>query len=239
MRLRLFFYFLLVSIGAGLLPSPANAQPWGIVAKSAVKPPVVLPQVVRQIAREAVLFDVKNLVGQTTLAFSAQQLPLPDMNARIPNLSLQQMSPHEMYRGMSLDGKGADLQHILQQGLELSKSHYTIQYGTYDMKPYPDDTLAIFATTDLSLATEYAVKGAFQKGKKFLPVVFHLKYVGPQNGATRLYSVEIPHDVPPEWIYKVSALLEINGKPRWGELKMGPDNLFFFSPYPLPKEPRF
>ena len=60
---------------------------------------------------------------------------------------------------------------------------------------------------------------------RYLPVVLHLKRVSDD------YIISVPHNIPPSWIYRVSALLRINGQLTWGELKLE-NNTFHFTPYP-------
>lgn len=136
-----------------------------------------------------------------------------------------------MFRGMRLDADGKQLRHILRYGMEVSKSHYPC-YEPYDGRSYPRGTKAIYAAVDPQRALFFATylkSGSAQT--PFLPVVFHLKRVG-----WGVY-VAIPHDVPPSWIYRVSALLKINGRLTWGELKMDRKGRFTFTPYPAEKEP--
>ena len=134
----------------------------------------------------------------------------------------------EMYRGMRLGADGKDLLYILKNGLETSKSHYYEDGMSYDEKIYPSCTKAIYVTTDPELAVFYMAKT--QNSAAYLPVLLHLKSVV----GTKDVAYSIPHDIPPSWIYRVSALLKINGKLTWGELKIK-DNTFVFIPYPPAK----
>ena len=139
-----------------------------------------------------------------------------------------------MYRGLALDINGKELRTILKEGMPVETSHFPILHGAYDGKTYGHNKKALFATTDPLLASTYAQMNRFrQDGTLFLPVVLHLKRVGkdPLPGAER--TVEIPHDIPASWIYKVSALLNVNGQLRWGELKLDGKDGFLFSPYPI------
>ena len=146
--------------------------------------------------------------------------------------------PREMYRGLALDAYGKELRSILKNGMKVTESHFPIWHGSYDGRPLPEDTPALFATTDPLLASTYAQMNRFRADKgMFLPVVLHLKRVGKDIALDYERTIEIPHDIPASWIYKVSALLSIDGKPRWGELKLAGDDGFLFIPYSLPDKP--
>ncbi len=164
-------------------------------------------------------------------------LPVPVRLANSPVFPLESQ-PHEMYRGMALDLHGNELRTILKDGMPVETSHFPIWFGSYDGKPYSEETKALFATTDPLLASTYAQMNRFRKdGNLFLPVVFHIKRLGKDIDPGEERTVEIPHDIPPEWIYKVSVLLSVDGKLCWGELKLDGEDGFLFTPYPpLPKK---
>lgn len=134
----------------------------------------------------------------------------------------------EIYRGMMLGSDGEDLLYILKNGLETSKSHYYEDGMSYDEKIYPSCTKAIYVTTDPELAVFYMAKT--QNSAAYLPVLLHLKSVV----GTKDVAYSIPHDIPPSLIYRVSALLKIDGRLTWGELKVK-DDTFVFIPYPPAK----
>ncbi len=127
----------------------------------------------------------------------------------------------EMYRGMVLDSGGEDLRYILQHGLEVSKSHYD-NTASYDEQLYPSGTKAIFATHDPQSAVYYIMTD--NECGQYLPVILHLKKLGKKS------IVSVPHDIPPSWIYRVSALLKVDGKLQWGEVKLQ-DGKFVFTSY--------
>ena len=171
---------------------------------------------------------------QTPRPVRMRVLPVPARLHNAPTFPLPS-HPREMYRGLALDLHGKELRTILQKGMPVETSHFPIWFGSYDGKAYSGDTKALFATTDPLLASTYAQMNRFRKdGDLFLPVVLHLKRVGKDIAPGQERTVEIPHDIPPTWIYKVSALLSVNGKLRWGELKLDGEDHFLFLPYPLP-----
>ncbi len=132
----------------------------------------------------------------------------------------------ELYRGMTLDASGKQLRHIFKYGLEVSKTH-SINFAAYDGRQYPDYQKAIYASPDISLAASFAVNDT--RYDKHIPVIIHLKRVSD----TRI--VSIPHDIPPSWIYRISALLTIKGKSMWGEIRLDENGNFVFLPYPKKK----
>ena len=149
---------------------------------------------------------------------------------RIPPLPFEE-NEKVMFRGMRLDADGKQLRHILRHGMEVSKSHYTC-YEPYDGRSYPPGTKAIYAALNPQSAVFFATSLQSSTDEKpFLSVVFHLKRVG-----WGVY-VSVPHDIPPAWIYRVSALFRLNGQLTWGELKMDRDGYFTFTPYSAGKQP--
>lgn len=128
----------------------------------------------------------------------------------------------EIYRGMTLDSSGQELRHIFKHGLELSKTH-ALNFAAYDGRHYPSDQKAIFATSRLKTAVTLALDDT--RFDKYLPVIIHLKRINDER------LVSIPHDVPPHWIQRVSALLTINGEMVWGEIRLNADDSFLFLPY--------
>lgn len=153
-------------------------------------------------------------------AFAPAKEDLPSLSA-IPAFAFQP-NEKEMYRGMALPPDGEDLRFIMQNGLKVSKSHYE-NFAAYDGRDYPDGTKAIYA----SFQPKYAVRFIFaeQDWPSYIPVILHLKKLGWRD------FVSVPHDIPPSWIYRVSALLKVNGRLTWGELKIK-NKEFIFTPYP-------
>lgn len=127
----------------------------------------------------------------------------------------------EIYRGMALDAEGKELRHILQNGLEVAKSHYE-NFIAYDGKEYPAKTKAIYASSWPDQAETYVLTKA--NVKNYLPVILHIKK------ASNRMTVSIPHDIPPSWIYRVSVLLKVSGVLTWGEVRLRNGN-FVFYPY--------
>lgn len=142
----------------------------------------------------------------------------------LPPFPLPQ-SDTELYRGMTLDASGQQLRHIFKYGLEVSKSHYT-NLIAYDGHQYPDNQPAIYASPSLDLATSFTRNNT--RFDKHIPVIIHLKRVSNSR------IVSIPHDIPPSWIHRISALLTIKGKSTWGEIRLNEDGSFLFLPYPKP-----
>ena len=221
-----------------LAPStPAHAQKWRTLKKALFLPQIQTQGIILQTRLErTVLRAVRRMpkrpyplqvsfqqgayhfttpstllapAGQLTYSRNLPPFPLPNQK-------------NEMYRGMMLDEHGDDLRHILKNGLEVSKSHYEI-FAPYNGVEYPEGTKAIYAAATFRQAIPFLIPDA---GKTGLSVLLHLKRVGWRP------VVSIPHDIPPSWILRVSALLNIDGQLRWGELKLNKDGTFSFFPYP-------
>ncbi len=230
-------FFSVLVFSCLLFVSPcAHAQKWRAFKQALVTPKTKMmfysvqrkaeAAILRHAAAKSRAFVSAGLIkreGVPSLAvFAPKKTELVDPY-QLPTFPFKE-NDREMFRGMALDAEGNDLRHILQNGLEVSKSHYE-NFAAYDGKGYPDGTLAIYAAHRPDRATLFVLT---EKGvESYLPVVLHIKKVGWRP------TVSVPHDIPPSWIYRVSALLKVDGKLRWGEVKLQGDN-FVFLPYSLP-----
>ena len=231
--------FCLVFLAAFLLaPStPAHAQKWRALKKAFAAPKLQAQSIIWQAKLErTVLRAVRRTPQrpypmQVTFRQGAYHFTTPStLLAPAGELTYSRDLPpfplpnqkNEMYRGMVLDAHGDDLRHILKNGLEVSKSHYE-NFAAYNGVEYPEGTKAIYAAATSRQAMPFLIPDA---GKTGLSVLLHLKRVGWRP------VVSIPHDIPPSWILRVSALLNINGQLRWGQLKLNKDGTFSFFPYP-------
>lgn len=170
--------------------------------------------------------------AKTVQPIHLRSLPAPGNWTHPPVFPLASR-PYEMYRGLALDLQGKELRNIIHGGMPVATSHFSLLHGAYDGKAYGSDTKALFATTDPLLASTYAQMNRFRTdGGQFLPVVLHLKRVGKDITPGQARTIEIPHDIPPSWIQKISVLLNMDGQPRWGELKLDGEDGFLFTPYP-------
>lgn len=230
--LGVFFVFLAL----GVAPS-VQAQKWQSVKKMLGGPKTKISYFsVRSKTEAAVLRAVKssqlkpisfrNFGGNALLEISSLETFAPSKedlssSSSIPAFAFQ-ANEKEMYRGMALPADGKDLCFIMQNGLKVSKSHYE-NFAAYDGRNYPDGTKAIYA----AFQPQHALRFIFtdQDCPSYIPVIFHLKKLGWRD------FVSVPHDIPPSWIYRVSAILKINGRLTWGELKIK-NNEFIFIPYP-------
>lgn len=176
---------------------------------------------------------VERVIGRKTSPFfqenispiifaPGQSLPVLPGNSFVSRYPLAGL-PTEMYRGMRLDVKGAQLRNILRNGLEVDKTRSFLREA-YNGKTYPPDAKAIFASTWLEEAITFANYGFDDE----LPVLFHLKRVGNSS------LIQVPHNIPLSWIYRVSVCLQIDGEPRWGEIKLDAEDNLIFTPYPKP-----
>ena len=222
---RFLFLFLL----AGLLTAPLSVQ-----AQPAWKQLLKMLGRGCQSQRQAISDGLQKALRRRIVPPPATRLPPIQAFASLENVSVyydrgyaqppfplpQQKT--ELYRGMTLDPTGRELRHIFKHGLEVSKTH-TTNFGAYDGREYPRDQKAIFATPEIRVAASFAYG---VQTDNHIPVIIHLKRVNDE------YIVSIPHDVPLSWIYRVSALLKIDGRLVWGEIKLDENDRFIFTPYP-------
>ena len=218
------FLRILIFLSFFVLPTPSEAQV-GRLLKEALTG--IQTRWERIILRETAS-SLSATKAITPFIFAPGQ-PLPTVPSYITTSLYRHaipQQPNEMYRGMLLDENGEQLRHILRNGLETSKT-FSYLRESYDGKKYPMGTKAIFASTWLDEAVAFA--NPYYADDPKLSVVFHLKRVGDTS------LVQVPHDIPPSWIYQVSVWLQIDGKPRWGQLEMDENDNLIFKPYPEPK----
>ena len=169
------------------------------------------------------VLPAKNAVSISALrAVAPTSAQITQASKRVPPFPFAE-NDREMYRGMQLDADGRTLRYILKNGLEVSKSHYE-NFAAYDGKTYPENALAIYASHLPRVAQLFALDSA-QQGA-CLPVILHLKKQGWRQ------TVPVPHDIPPSWIIRVSALLNVGGELMWGEINWQKGK-FVFRPYSL------
>ena len=226
------FFSVLVFCCLLFVPPCAHAQKWRAFKQALVTPKTKI--MFYSVQRKAEAAILRHAAARTRAFVSAGLIKsegVPSLAAFAPKKTDLvdashlpfpfQKNDREMYRGMALDAEGNNLRHILQNGLEVTKSHYE-NFAAYDGKGYPDGTLAIYAAhrPDHAKIFMWDTKGV----ESYLPFILHIKKVGWRP------TVSVPHDIPPSWIYRVSALLKVDGKLRWGEVKLQGDN-FVFTPY--------
>lgn len=246
---KFFGFFLLCGLLA--LTPCAQAQKWQGIKKLFSKPKAkVSVSAVTNRVKEAVFrawaktrsvpYIAQVVIGGEVHHYASLSSLLPkgnEVSPHVPSFPLPSKRK-EMYRGMMLGADGKDLLYILKNGLEASKSHYYEDGMSYDGKTYPSGTKAIYVATELEIASQY-VAGPVRSSTPYLPVIFHSPYLPvifhfKSVETTRDVVYTIPHDIPPSWIYRVSALLKIDGRLTWGELKVK-DDTFVFIPYPPAK----
>ena len=132
-----------------------------------------------------------------------------------------------MYRGMALDNPNEQLKNIFKNGLEVTKCRAE-NFASYDGINSSCTATAIYASTDPNLALGYTTARLAESPKTRFPVLLHLKRLGNS------LMISVPHDIPPQWIFRISTVLPINGQLRWGELKLDETEHFIFIPYPNP-----
>lgn len=210
-----------------LLLLPAQAQPYEKALRTSFSlagTPWVstlshdVQQVVDKVLLRQAVLDLQAEVYH--LVQLPDQLPTP---IQLPAFPLPK-NANNMYRGMALDSPNEQLRHIWEKGLEVDKCQFE-NFASYDGKICAGP--AVYASSDPDLALGYTNVRLNDESNARFPVLFHLKRLG--NSLT----VSIPHDVPPQWIERVSTVLKVNGQLRWGELKLDERGQFLFIPYPL------
>lgn len=121
--------------------------------------------------------------------------------------------PGDMVRGMVLHNPEKELARIFNEGLLLSLCQKT-----------PGNKRLIFMTNTISLATRYA-----RVREPGVPIMIHIHgFNGEDN-----YITASEQDISPSQIVRVSALLNLNGKPVWGQVVPHGER-FLFYPYKKP-----
>lgn len=151
-------------------------------------------------------------------------------------------SPRALYRGINVSS--TDLQKILTYGLRSRDSgehHSDFQIFNYPSKELmemfrescPEDTKSICLISDPARAAGYSLRDL--EGTDRVPIVIQVNPAIPTTANPVAAGVIAAEDVPLSQIRRVSALLEIEGPPRWGDISITPQKSFIFHPY-LPFE---
>ena len=132
-----------------------------------------------------------------------------------------------VHRGMSLSEDG--IINIMRNGLR-----------KIDM---PDQNLAILAPQvtpgtklqAISFSPYPAVSALYAanslSAERGFPVMVDVTGIGKHNALVNAHGMFTSRDIPPERIARVSALLNIGGAERWGQLLISPEGGFSFKPY--------
>ncbi len=151
-------------------------------------------------------------------------------------------SPRALYRGINVSS--SDLQNILTNGLRSRDSgehHSDFQVFNYPSKELmemfrescPENTKSICLISDPERASRYALRDV--GGTDRVPVVIQVNPAIATTANPVGAGVIAAADIPVPQIRRVSALLEIEGVPQWGDISLTPQNGFIFRPY-LPLE---
>jgi len=138
----------------------------------------------------------------------------------LPELPLM-TRPNYLYRGLSLESDGSSLRKILHRGLLLEDVGNFSNSLLMSLASTPHDAAAISSSkyTNLAQSPHTALQYAFRKvnfdSDDVLPVVISvtgLEETGPV--------VRVQHDIAPERLSEVTALLKINNTPTWCSIQL-------------------
>lgn len=122
-----------------------------------------------------------------------------------------ELFPGDMARGMVLEKPEESLPEIFSQGLLTKRAGIDAWTGKR----------LIFMVNNTPIALKYA-----RTDTPGVPVIVHIDgFNGEAN-----YMTDSAHDIPASQIIRISALLNIGGKPIWGQLTPAADG-FLFHPY--------
>lgn len=132
------------------------------------------------------------------------------------------------YRGMALTLE--EIADIAKNGMRVrdTKPQSALSMSIAEQK----DVRALFFTEDISLAVLYA-QGNLPESKTKVPVVFKVNRFEGDYVVKEVRNTARSTDLPASEIVGVSAMLNIEGRPRWGSVEVK-DGKILFTPYPVP-----
>ncbi len=205
------------------IPFPNEQQRMtdGIAAQYAVSARAARKEALKRPAQFAAEYHIPKLQKDRGIVLYDFSAVLPPADTRPPVYPAKPY-PGDLTRGMVLKNPAQDLREIFSQGLLTSRAG--VDAWT--------KTRVIFMTNSPQIALLYA-RADFEG----LPVVVHISGFGqsPRGGQTdpgnSQHIAETARDIPAAQIMRVSALLYINGTPRWGQILPLPNGGFLFHPY--------
>lgn len=132
-----------------------------------------------------------------------------------------------LHRGMSLSE--SDITNIMENGLR--KVDMPVQnLAILAPQVTPGTNLQALSFSPYAMVSaQYAVNSL--GSEKGFPVVVDVTGLGRHNTLVNVHDMFTSRDIPPERIARVSALLNIGGVERWGQLFIKPEGGFSFKPY--------
>ncbi|WP_424244294.1 hypothetical protein Dip510_001502 [Elusimicrobium posterum] len=135
-----------------------------------------------------------------------------------------------LYRGMAMNTTG--IEKLFKEGLKVADSganSATNGNMSADGYLFGNQYNAIFFSPNPVYGASYGI--VRRTSEKPIPVVVHIRNENTMRRSLMIVSeTEVFHDIAPEKISRVSALIEVDGVPTWGQVQYNGGN-FTFKPY--------
>ena len=138
-----------------------------------------------------------------------------------------------IYRGLALNADGQAIRNILENGLLIKDlGQYASDFITSMGAEASRGRCHSIKVTNLTAESSEAVKWAQLRSKEeAIPVVMVVKYSSNKDLFSQdIHAINTAADIPPEDIYAMAALLNINGVPTWCKVELEGEG-FRITPY--------
>ena len=162
-----------------------------------------------------------------------QLIPAPREKNEGPTLLPFQNQRGLIYRGLALNADGQAIRNILENGLLIKDlGQYASDFITSMGAEASRGRCHSLKVTNLTAEPSEAVKWAQLRSKEeAIPVVMVVKYSSNKDLFSQdIHAINTAADIPPEDIYAMAALLNINGVPTWCKVELEGEG-FRITPY--------
>ncbi|MGN0025174.1 MAG: hypothetical protein ACI351_07075 [Candidatus Avelusimicrobium sp.] len=138
-----------------------------------------------------------------------------------------------IYRGLALNADGQAIRNILENGLLIKDlGQYASDFITSVGAETARGRCHSMKVTNLTAESSEAVKWAqLRSQEEAIPVVMVVKYSSNKDLFSQdIHAINTAADIPPEDIYAMAALLNINGVPTWCKVELEGEG-FRITPY--------
>ena len=138
-----------------------------------------------------------------------------------------------IYRGLALNADGQAIRNILEHGLLIKDlGQYASDFITSMGAEASRGRCHSIKVTNLTAESSEAVKWAqLRSQEEAIPVVMVVKYSSNKDLFSQdIHAINTAADIPPEDIYAMAALLNINGVPTWCKVELEGEG-FRITPY--------